>query len=231
LTHEEIQENGGILSASGNLLLIIKVALLTEASQNTDSIDRISILSMGMNEKMKISQDLKKVCTSDDFSDVHIKCGDTGETVFYCHCVILANRSTYFRTMLQSDFTESRIKIIEMKEIDVDTLRAILKFIYGGDIYELHENAVNLLEASQMLQLEDLKNVSETYLLTVHMTLENAIDMLVIAEAHDARELKKGAMEIIVKNSSAIIEQEGWKEKLTDSPALLMEVFEALAKK
>jgi len=225
LTHDEIKENSGILSG-GNLLLIIKVTLLS--ADNNSVVDNNSIVSMEIEERLKISEDLKDVWHSDDFSDVHIMCD--GE-VFYCHRVILSKRSVYFRNMLKSDFTESRIKIIEMKEIDVETLKAILKFIYGGKIDKLDEHAVNLLEASQMLQLEDLKNVSEIYLLNNHMDLENVIDMLVLADTHSASDLKKGAMEIIVKNSAAIIKQVGWKEKLIRFPVLLLEVFEALADK
>jgi len=219
-------ENTGILFG-GNLKLLIKLTVL-DKTQNDDLLKHVSILSMKKEEKMKICEDFKEGWIEDNFSDVHIKCE---EEVFYCHKFILAKRSKYFRTMLESDFKESGIKIIEMKEIEVDTLRAILKFLYGGEIDKLDENAVNLLEASQMLQLEDLKKVSETYLLVHHMHLVNAIDMLVIAEAHGASDLKKGAMEIIVKNSAAIIEQVGWEKKLTDSPSLLIEVFKALAKK
>lgn len=226
LTHNEIKENRGIL-VGGNLQLLIKLTAL-DKTQNDDLLKHVSILSMKKEEKMKICEDFKEGWIEDNFSDVHIKCE---EEVFYCHKFILAKRSKYFRTMLESDFKESGIKIIEMKEIEVDTLRAILKFLYGGEIDKLDENAVNLLEASQMLQLEDLKKVSETYLLVHHMHLVNAIDMLVIAEAHGASDLKKGAMEIIVKNSAAIIEQVGWEKKLTDSPPLLIEVFKALAKK
>jgi len=225
LTHDEIKQNDGILSGR-NLLLIIKVTLLS--SDNNSIVDNNSIISMEIKEKLKISEDLREVWHSDDFSDVHIMCA--GE-VFYCHRVILSNRSEYFRNMLKSDFTESRIKIIEMKEIDVETLKAILKFIYGGKIDKLDEHAVNLLEASQMLQLDDLKNVSEIYLLNNHMSLENVIDMLVLADTHSASDLKKGALEIIVKNSAAIIKQVGWKEKLIRFPVLLLEVFEALADK
>jgi len=226
LTYNEIKENSGILFG-GNLQLLITVTVL-DKTQNDDLLKHVSILSMKKEEKMKICEDFKEGWIEDNFSDVHIKCE---EEVFYCHKFILAKRSKYFRTMLESDFKESGIKIIEMKEIEVDTLRAILKFLYGGEIDKLDENAVNLLEASQMLQLEDLKKVSETYLLVHHMHLVNAIDMLVIAEAHGASDLKKGAMEIIVKNSAAIIEQVGWEKKLTDSPSLLIEVFKALAKK
>jgi len=230
MSHEEIKENSDILSV-GSLLLLIKVTVLTDAIQNDDLIKRFSILSMkkvAKSEKMKISRDFKEGWIDDNFSDVHIKCE---EEVFYCHKFILAKRSKYFRAMLGGAFKESEIKIIEMKEIEVNTLRAILKFLYGGEIEKLDENAVNLLEASEMLQLEDLKKVCETYLLTYHMNLENAIDMLVIAEAHGASDLKKGAMKIVVKNSAAIIKQEGWKDKLIGSSALLLEVFEALAKK
>merc|ERR1719319_19570 len=113
--------------------------------------------------------------------------------------------------------------------MDVKVLRAILKFIYGGAMDNFDENAVDLLAASEMWQMKDLKNMCETYLLVNYMKVDNVIDVLVMAETYNANILKKGTMEMIVTNSKEVCEQVGWKNKLANTPMLALEIFEAMA--
>ena len=47
---------------------------------------------------------------------------------------------------------------------------------------------------------------------------------------HTAQKLKEEAMTIVVKNMSALIETEEWKECKKRSPHIIMEVAEAMAK-
>jgi len=217
---------------NGVLRLLIKMTVFGEEKTtwkrkpvNYDSQD---ICSIGIQER------LKDKWTSDNFSDVHIKCGGQ---IFYCHKMILASSSEYFSSMLErwmesaSGLADGQTRVINLEYMDVDVLKAILKFIYGGEIDNLETNAVDLLKAAGMLIMEKLKNICENYLLANYIKLENVIDVVVMAEAHNAERLKRGAMDMIVANSDVIVKQDGWKEKLAlaNSPMLGIEIFEAMA--
>jgi len=220
LDHKILSRREGILS-NGNLLLVIKMI----QPSNQDKHSPISISSMQTAERLKCIVDFQN---DSAFSDVQIKCGDK---VFYCHRVILARRSDYFKSMFENHFKEGQTGFIDMESLDAVTLEAILRFLYGGGIEKLNENGVELLKASQMLDLKDLSSVCEQYLLADYMNLDNVIDVLLMAETHNAKTLKKGAINAIVSNSDIVRSQADWKDKLANSPMLALELFEAMAEK
>jgi len=228
-THQKLKDNARLLS-DGVLHLLIKITVFGEEKTTRKPIN-YDPQDMGK-LKIQVSERIKDKWSTDNFSDVHIKCGGQ---IFYCHRMILASGSQYFSSMLdrwmESGQAEGKIRVINLEHMDVDVLKTILKFIYGGEINNLETNAVDLLKAAGMLIMEDLKNICEKYLLANYMKLENVIDVVVMAEAHNAGHLKQGAMEMIVANSEDIVKQDGWKEKLAlaNSPMLGLEIFEALA--
>ena len=63
------------------------------------------------------------------------------------------------------------------------------------------------------------------------LTVENALDLLVMADMHHCDGLKNAAKKLIVEKSGEVIKQEGWFEKMTKFQDLHKEVVEALAKK
>jgi len=227
LSHKRIKGDASLLS-NGNLHLVIKLTVLGEEKTTRKPINNDQeIGSIEIQERLRVTEHLKDSWTNDNFSDVHIKCGGQ---IFYCHRMILSKRSQYFSSMLESGMKESEIRVIDLKYMDVGILKAILKFIYGGEIDNLEKNAVDLLKAAGMFILEDLKTVCEKYLLANYMKVDNVIDVLVMAETHNAVSLKKAAIEMIVDNKDDIVKQVGWKDKLANSSKLLLiEIVEAMA--
>ena len=61
--------------------------------------------------------------------------------------------------------------------------------------------------------------------------MENALDLLVMADMHHCDGLKTAAKKFIVEKSGEVVEQEGWFEKMTKFQDLHKEVVQALAKK
>merc|ERR550519_310861 len=101
--------------------------------------------------------------------------------------------------MLESDFKESQTGIIDLvlEYMDVDTVKALLKYLYGGELDNMEENAMLLLEASNKFDLLDLKTICENYLIEKYMKVENVIDVLLMADLHNGDHLKEAAMEMI----------------------------------
>ena len=79
----------------------------------------------------------------------------------------------------------------------------------------------------------DLPALKHTCLgaLLASLTVENALDLLVMADMHQCDDLKNAAKKLIVEKSGEVVEQEGWFEKMTKFQDILKEVFQAIAKK
>merc|ERR1719416_367030 len=104
-----------------------------------------------MSEKLKLCEQLKDCWITDNFSDVEVRCG---EQVFFCHRMILAKRSGHFRSMLEGNFKEAQTRVIELEDMDVDTLKTLLEYIYSGELSNMETNAMLLMEVSQRKLLE-----------------------------------------------------------------------------
>lgn len=182
LSHQELKDNARLLS-NGALRLLIKMTVFGEEkttwkpvnydSQNTGTID--------IQQRLKVFKRIRDKWTDDNLSDVHVKCG--GQS-FYCHRMILVSSSQYFGSILdrwmECGLTKGETRVIDLEymdvdvlleHMDVDVLKAILKFIYGGEIYNLETNAVDLMKAAEMLIMEDLKSICEKYLLANYIKL------------------------------------------------------------
>jgi len=86
-------------------------------------------------------------------TDVLLVCGDTTELP--CHKLVLSLHSSYFRTLFQSSgFIESHQTRIALNHIKPQILQSLISFIYTGSLDILPDTAVDILEATTVLQLE-----------------------------------------------------------------------------
>ena len=76
-----------------------------------------------------------------------------------------------------------------------------------------------------MYDLPLLKKSCEDELIST-MTVDNVVDLFVLAEDHNAVELRVVAKTMILDNKEVIVEQEGWDTKLG---TLVIELFKAVA--
>ena len=89
--------------------------------------------------------------------------------------------------------------------------------------------AVELLKAADRYDLPGLKRLCENSIVS-SLEPDNALDMFGVADMHNAEDLKEIAKMMIVKEAVGIVENPGWKEKLSKFPNLIFEIFEAVVK-
>ena len=75
--------------------------------------------------------------------------------------------------------------------------------------------------AKDMLSLPGLKAIAEQNII-FNMELHHALDIFLLANRHAAQEM-------IVEKCGAVVQQEGWKEKLQNRTSLIWEIFGAMA--
>ncbi|XP_046756422.1 kelch-like protein 3 isoform X4 [Gallus gallus] len=108
------------------------------------------------------------------------------------HRVVLAACSPYFCAMFTGDMSESKAKKIEIKDVDGQTLRKLIDYIYTAEIEVTEENVQVLLPAASLLQLMDVrKNCCDFLQSQLHPT--NCLGIRAFADVHACTELLQQA--------------------------------------
>jgi len=158
--------------------------------------------------------------------DVILKCGDQE---FYCHKFMLSARSPVFEAMLFSDMVENKSGTVNVEDVDPDVMMEVLQYIYTGCSLNIDKHAMAILAASEKYLIEQLKGCCEDHLSGI-LDVENCVELLLLGERNNAKDLKKAALVFLTDNMAKFIAGD-WKQKLKDHPVLVMEVMENLLAK
>ena len=126
---------------------------------------------------------------------------------FNAHRVVVASCSPYLRAMFTCGMKESNQAEIELKELEPYAMEAILTFAYTGEIVVNTDNVQDLLPASSMLQLEDLKLACCSFLEN-NMDPTNCLGIMHFADTHGCPELIKHATEFACLNFFDVMKSE-----------------------
>jgi len=171
-----------------------------------------------------MGNNFEHLLNDDQFSNFWIECSD--ET-FSCHRAVLATRSSFFRALFNSNMDESKSGRMVVVDMSSDTIRDVLMYIYTGRVEEIDTKAMDMLEAADRFDLSGLKKACEEFLIGT-LDKENVLDLFVLADLHNAGELREAAKCLIVDNSADIVQEPGWREKLGKYQSLVFEIFEAV---
>lgn len=176
----------------------------------------------------KLGSDLSRLLGSpqDMFSDTKLVCGDRGVELL-CHTNILAARSPVFQAMFQHDTAEAQSKVVEMVDVEPEVAMEMLQYIYTGNTRSAGKEA-ELLAAADKYSLLELKESCEEVLCR-ETNIDTVLNMLVLADRHEAVKLKDVCVRFLIENCHTVVRQPGWRELLEPYPALLAEMFEAVA--
>jgi len=100
-------------------------------------------------------------------------------------------------------FLESQTGIVVIPDIEAAVVEEMLVYCYTdalSDVTVLTRLAVPLLVASSKYQISSLFCFVEEYL-CLQLTVDNALEMLALADAHSAAKLKELAMRIVISNA------------------------------
>jgi len=139
----------------------------------------------------------------------------------YAHKIILSARSEHFRIMLNSGMKESKSCEIQVPNVSLLVFMECLKFIYTGEVSITVDNTVDLLAASNYFKLDRLKGLCEQ-MIKQDLDVENAAVILQLAQTHAAWQLKRVALDLILREHEKVIQTPGYKELEKD---LLFEVI------
>ena len=78
--------------------------------------------------------------------------------------------------------------------------------MYAGKIENLNTRSPRLLEAADKYQLSELKEICEESLCD-NLTVDTCLECLVLADLHNAEELKNASVKFVVEHSEEFVDQ------------------------
>ncbi|XP_053313053.1 speckle-type POZ protein-like [Spea bombifrons] len=147
---------------------------------------------------------------------------------FKAHKAILAARSPVFGAMFEHEMVERIKNRVEIIDVEPDVFKEMMCFIYTGKAPNLDKMADDLLAAADKYALERLKVMCEEALCS-NLSVENAAEILILADLHSADQLKTQAVDFINYHASDVMETAGWKSMVISHTHLVAEAYRSLA--
>ena len=177
--------------------------------------------------RFDLSTVLEDARQREQYTDVIIV---TKEREFKAHKVV--SQSPFFATRLEERWTEQGGNRINMADVPADIMDAILTYMYTGKVNDVERTAYDLLPKAEEYQLEGLKITCEEAL-SKTLTAKNVIDVLLMADTHNAPQLKQSCLVFMAMNVTDVKKTSSWSEEKLNSGTnkkLWMEVLEFIVK-
>ena len=170
-----------------------------------------------------MSEAMKNMFLTGKMSDITIKCEDQE---FTCHKIILCARSDVFETMFNaSSFRESQEGVLEIKDIDKQTMKIFLNYIYTDRIEGHDTELLNVIYVAHKYNVPRLVNKCAKELIK-KTNRGNAMEVLRAGYLVENTHLFQKTMDYLKKNELLAKMKGEWKALKEAYPALGNKVAE-----
>uniref|UniRef100_A0A146L255 Speckle-type POZ protein n=1 Tax=Lygus hesperus TaxID=30085 RepID=A0A146L255_LYGHE len=143
-------------------------------------------------------------------------------STFTAHKVVLAACSSAFRYMF-SEMENSANNQVLIPDVNAETFSVFLDFLYRKDVNLEKARADQLLSLADQYDVEDLAKLCDDSL-EASLNVENAVDVLMLADSYERADLKLKVSRFIEKRRNSVYSCGGW-EKLEDNFELVKEIL------
>ncbi|KAL7286816.1 hypothetical protein TKK_0018960 [Trichogramma kaykai] len=170
-------------------------------------------------EKTSKEQKVESLFLCEKFSDIKLKtaCGK----VVHAHKAILASASTTFSAMFSHEMLENKLSCVNIIDIHYDVLVELLRYIYLGWVENMETLACELIAAADKYEIEGLKSECEHFL-SDNLSVDNAYEVLCIADRHNIKDLKIQSLEFIKSHIKEVIQSDKVQEVKKNEKARLL---------
>lgn len=136
-----------------------------------------------------------------------------GEEEIPAHKLIISARSKVFAAMFDSDMIEKKTGRVEIVDVEPAIFKKLLRFIYCGKVESKDtDELLKLTVAANKYSVLNLVSNCATQI-SHCLSVENAVDVLIIADQVNIKFLKKECIDLIIKNKRETFIKNGY-EKL-----------------
>jgi len=213
----------GDFTRNGSLIFICDINVLKIDDISSNSINKSVILQSSDVIKNLSSQFLEaNLGSSEPFSQYTDIALCIGNNKLYCHKLILASSSNFFARMFDCGMKESKSNEITLKEVEFDTVKIAVTFLYTDQI-EHKKVDFNLLAVADMYEILPLRNACITTLSNT-ISLNNVAEIWLTAYQHNIEELAYDSIAFMVQNWKALGKNNDIRELCQTYPDLLFTI-------
>ena len=215
LRRGEIQYELNDILNKGTLTFVVRVKPAKEYYRQPTSVSAIH----------KLGENMHKLFGEENTADMAFR---VQNSIFYCHRLILKVQAPYLFELAQNFDKDKPMSINDVKP---ETFELMLKYVYGKTIRpcEWKVHSQEFLKKSGKYGFSDLRSEAEGwYVKNMYLTVDNAVDELLVADGNHFLKIKDAVMEYIVENSKAVLASPSF-PRLAGSTRLMTEVMMQLA--
>ncbi|KAI6176753.1 Protein roadkill [Aphelenchoides bicaudatus] len=199
-----LDEANGLLT-DDKLMIYCEVSIVADASNMTGK-NCSTQLKPVANNKM-LAEDFGSLFGDEQFSDFTIKVDNIELKTHKC---ILAARSPVFKAMFSHQgLAENATNCLEITDLNAQTIKGMLQFVYSGSVTDLNNVAFSLLAAADKYEIKQLKTLCEHALCTA-LSVPTVCEIYLHADMHTAEDLKNKCIWFINQNSAEVMQTEGY---------------------
>ncbi len=166
--------------------------------------------------RSRVWEDLRKLFQQDHLTDVMLAA--EGRSI-PCHKVLLAAASKFFFDKFITNPESLEHNILDIEDIDFDTLTSVVSYIYSGNIELTVEKTEKLIPAGVSLMLPELTKECEKFFEERNWDLSDCVAVYKIANANSLENAAKKAWDVMLENVQDITTTSAFKE-LSESEIL-----------
>ena len=176
---------------------------------------------------MTIAKDIsfrEKLYAEKEFVDLKILCNGKQ---FKCHKIVLSCQSEVFKTMIKNkSLTEKKTRIMKIEENDISyvVMGQLLYFCYHDKVKNDKMINPDLLLAADKYNIQGLLDECCKHFES-KLSLQNALDILVLAETTNQKNLFDTASRFVGKNLGKLDKSSAYQEMVNENPKMFTRVF------
>jgi len=147
----------------------------------------------------------------------------------YCHKVVLSTYSDFFEAIFLSNMKEAITSEVQLKDVDLETVKNMLSFMYSGNIDKIKIN-VSLLAAADKYGVLVLRNIC-IQTLPKMIKSDNVVEICQAGMLLDNKDLVDTTSAYITENWPKLSKQDDIKEFSRKYPDFLIEITNRLSAK
>ncbi|XP_061181619.1 kelch-like protein 21 [Saccostrea echinata] len=125
----------------------------------------------------------------------------------YCHRIILAASSPYFRAMFSHNLREGRDYRVSFQEVSPWTMKRLIEYVYTGNLEITTENAQELLSAGSLFEFPAIVSACCDFL-KQQLHVSNCLGIEEFAMIHSCKKLQDDAHKYALENFSSVVESD-----------------------
>ncbi|GBL98965.1 Speckle-type POZ protein B [Araneus ventricosus] len=189
--------------------------------------------SLECNNWKKLSTDLKALYQNSLDTDITLI---AGTDKIHAHKLILTARSAIFKKIFHHNMEEAEENSVAITDVQFSVLQRLIEFLYTGVIVDGgnkdmdFQDLYDLYYAADKYEVMDLREMVGNTLLG-RIQVDNASEILILADRHNDKDLKSRVMNFIRLNFEVVANTDAWESCALHHPKLAMEVVNFYVKK